>query len=279
MEYDTIVLGHSVGALHYALCNSYPLIMTNLAPPSKLSYVGYKPEGELYNQMIFLLSLSGLLPFGGKEERINIIDENTLEVTTNSLSHTVKFSRACVVDEWGVTGLPLPEKQGDRFKVIDWFDGAWSSPMEDPPWQIDGDGNFVKEVAFLHPYTKDKNCSQHRLAAISYLTAGQVQDEEYSFSNVRMKVQRMMEKEGFRGQYNGIKTTTGTPRYYRIGLKFSHREVFPVQKSHFKNTENITFIEQPSEEIIDSISFLESSTTSYSRRLWNSLKSKMNLLF
>ena len=148
-QFDEVVIGNSLAALTYSYLNSVPLIYNGDSKPHFFDFFdsefeldklhleaeNYELRGlessktvghsklKVWEHLMFVLSLSGHIPFSNKVSTIRIEDDNVLKVTTKKFRVIrVKFQKLRIFDSENIDGLPVPEKQILSFKVVDWVD-------------------------------------------------------------------------------------------------------------------------------------------------------------
>jgi len=246
-EYDTIVIGGNIAALLYSYNNNIPIIINNLNPPHRFEQIGTHSKLELWKKLYFLLSLSGLNLVGDKAQYIRIKDENIFSVaTSNSCSIKVSFDKLIVFDDENVSGLPVSIEElsqtSNKFLVLDWM--VAKPCMEHDFEHFHTDDEFVRDIYFyptermtgIHPRKKD-------VVAISYLTAEQLQEFEYSDTYARFKTTKIMKSHGITGRKNGY--ANGKQIHYTLKLEVDRREVKKIKMNLYNNTKNIEFKYSP----------------------------------
>tara|TARA_R110000851_G_scaffold124427_1_gene254706 strand:+ start:595 stop:1398 length:804 start_codon:yes stop_codon:yes gene_type:complete len=233
-QHDTVVIGGNLNALLYSYTNNLPLIMNRLSRPFFVN----KEELSLWNQMFFLLSLSGLNLFGDKVEQTRV-DKKELLVTTKDLrAFKVNYDKLIIFDDKNIIGLPIAKKKKDKFMVLDWIT-AKPCTKHDHEYFYVGD-DLIKEIHFYptnripghHPKLKD-------LVAVSYLNSEQLQDFDYSDTYVKFKAEKILKENGITGRKNGF--ANGKQITYNLKLKVEKREVRKTKMDLYKNTESLEF--------------------------------------
>jgi hypothetical protein len=264
---DTIVVGGSLPALLYAYTNSLPIIFADGKPPfefdeldegTDLRFLGMDPESpatqlQVWNRLIFLLGLAGLMPLTGLAENIRIKEKQLFITTTHSRLIKINFNKLVIFDDEKVFGLTqvAMEKRGKN-RIIDWVNvrSGCSHAFD----SLDGDDEFVKKVVF-YPTKRSDNKSFKDLFAISYLTDEQLKDFNFSDTMVKFKVLDMMKKAGIRGTRNGRNPlyparSTVPYKYYALKIEPSERKVYPNIVRHYEPDERFEFCHSPLEELV-----------------------------
>lgn len=232
--YDELVVGATIQALRFAKLRNLPLVSSESEPLHRF----HKDfdQGE-FARLWFLLSMSGKTPLGQKADSLKLLPEsNQIKASTSSgFLFIIEYQKIYLFSDIGVSGLPSPvETAEDLYEVVDWINVR--SGMSHEHDRIESTSDFVKCVRFYpterldghHPTKKDA-------AAISYMTKEQLRDPAYSDYYVRFKTEELMRAAGIKGQSCGESN-------YALKIESSHREVFPVFKNKYKNTDSIEFM-------------------------------------
>tara|TARA_R110002074_G_scaffold170721_2_gene333059 strand:+ start:2015 stop:2920 length:906 start_codon:yes stop_codon:yes gene_type:complete len=278
-QFDEVVIGNSLAALTYSYLNSVPLIYNGDSKPQffdffdsefeldklHLETMNYELNGiestktvghsklKVWEHLMFVLSLSGHIPFSNKVSTIRIEDDNVLKVTTKKFRVIrAKFKKLRIFDSENMDGLPAPEKQILSFKVIDWVDVK--SGMKHSYDYFETDSEFVKEVYF-YPSTRFAGSIDRKdLVSVSYLKKYQLENFENSDTYVKFKILKLMKAAGIRGARNGKDFNNPEKyKYYAVKIEPRKREVLKSQRDIYENTETLNFDYRPEEKIyIDS---------------------------
>ena len=239
MLHKNIVIGGSLEALKFAYDNDYPI----LCIPQKPHFFRPKCLAE-WEHLAFLLSLSGQMPVASNISSIRI-DEERKEIkcfTGNSRVVTFTYERAHVVDDYGVGGIPLPQKAAKKeYLVFDWINirCGGNHPYD---YIVDEDSKFVSKILFYpSERTTSRRTDRKDACAISLMTEAQLKNLDYSESYVLLKARDMMEKAGMKGSRNGTQATTGKPAYLSLKIELAERETHILHKNKYKNTSTINF--------------------------------------
>ena len=164
----------------------------------------------------------------------------------------IKFDQLFVFDDANITGLPEPlESLNEKmFKVLDWVDVTCCTTH---PYQyFETNDNFVREV-FFYPTERVDGYQPNRkdLVSVSYLSEKQLRDYEYSDTYAKFKILDIMKETGIRGRRNGRDPKNKEKyKYYALKIESQRREVFPLQKNLYEDTDNIEFMYESEEDII-----------------------------
>tara|TARA_R100001079_G_C4440254_1_gene148481 strand:- start:679 stop:1596 length:918 start_codon:yes stop_codon:yes gene_type:complete len=275
-HYDHLVIGSDLNAVIFAYLKGYPLVTNRDVFPfrfdcfdcdvdiSKLNtglekiQLQEKTLGpskfDVYKHLSFLLSVAGLLPLGNKFFSSRLKENNHLKITTkNSRMINIKFNHLYIFNDDNISGLPEPIESLDEgmFKVLDWIDAT--SCTTHPHDYFEFEDDFVREIYFYpsdrldgnHPNKKD-------LVAVSYLNAEQLKDYEYSDVYTKFKVLQIMKEKGIKGRRNGRDMLDKTKyKYYALKLQPHKREVIPLQKNLYDDLENIEFMYESEEDLLN----------------------------
>ena len=277
-QYNTIVIGGGLNAKVYAYHNKCPCISGGVNAPFRFDVLeqgkplfSTKNKLQAFEEITFLLGLSGQLPVGDKKCSINI-RENTLKVITSSSRIAIfEFDKLVIFDDTNVFGLPLvKEKKIGKSRVLDWFDVR--SGMEHEHDSFESGEDFVKKVVF-YPSDRFGNQSSGRirkdLVSVSYLDEAQIKDFEYSDTMVRFKVLQMMKDAGIKGARNGRDTNNpNLYRYYSPKIEATQRQIIPDIANYYEEDSRFEFRYDTPEEIIKEFS---EEPDSYASKILNLL--------
>ena len=273
-KYDHIVIGGGLNALLYAYLNDCPCIFTNANPPFRFDNFDeefdFCPLGvrtssklELWERLVPILSLSGLLPMADKTASITI-NKNILKAVTHiSRLGRFEFNKLIIFDDEKVSGLPfLKNKIELPAKVIDWF--SVRTGMEH--------AHFVNRIYF-YPSDRLDGAKGKRirkdLVGVSYLEPDQLNNFDYSPTMARFKITQLMKDAGIRGARNGRDTyNPELYRYYSPKIESAQREIVRDIKNYYEPDERFEFRYDTAEEIIKNFpEELESYSSRLARRL------------
>ena len=265
-EYETVVLGGTVEAAVYAFLNNALLIYNKPKPPFRfdyyeedLNFFGFSSEGRelntrkghvwtgasklsLYRHLIFTLSLSGLLPYGNKVQKLSIEGGHLKVVTGPHGVFKIRYDQLIVFDEEDIVGLPgFLKEEEKKYKVIDWINVR--SGMTHPYDYFKTEDEFVNELYF---YPSDRIDGNHidkkDLVTVSHLSREQLVDVDYSDFYVRFKVEKLMKEAGVMGRKNGYVANNPQKRSYRaLKIEPFRREVMCETRNKHENSGNIIF--------------------------------------
>ena len=281
-SHDSIVIGGGLNALLYAYLNNCPCIFTDTFTPFRfddfnenfdLRHLGVTTSSklELWERLILVLGLSGLLPMSDKAASLTV-NKNVLKAVTHvSRLGRFEFKKLIIFDDENVSGLPLLKKRIELpVKVIDWFNVR--SGMEHSHDVIDTDDYFVNRIYF-YPSDRLDGAKGKRirkdLVAVSYLEPDQLNNFDYSPTMARFKITQLMKDAGIRGARNGRDTyNPKLYRYYSPKIESAQREIVRDIKNYYEPDDRFEFRYDTAEEIIKNFSEeLESYSSRLARRL------------
>jgi len=276
-KYDQIVIGGGLNACLYAYFNDCPCIFTSANPPfrfddfdeSLAQILGVRSFSklELWERLIAVLGLSGLLPMSDKTASITI-NKNVLKAVSHiSRLGRFEFDKLIIFDDEKVSGLPFLENRIElQAKVIDWF--SVRSGMEHPHDIIDTHDHFINRIYF-YPSDRIDGAKGKRirkdLVAVSYLEPDQLNNFDYSPTMARFKIIQLMKDAGIRGARNGRDTyNPKLYRYYSPKIESAQREILRDIKNYYEPDDRFEFRYDTAEEILKNFA---GELESYSSRL------------
>ena len=277
-HYDNLVIGSDLNAVTFAYLKGYPLVINRDVFPFRFDCFDCSVElGKLclgmediqlqektlgpskldtYKHLNFILGMGGLLPLGHGIYSCRIREDNLLKITTNnSRMIQIRFDQLYVFNDENVHGLPDPIESLNEgmFKVFDWIDAT--SCTTHPHQYFETEDDFVREVYFYPTERLDGNHPNKKdLVAISYLSGEQLKDYEHSDTYAKFKVLSIMKEAGIKGARNGRDMLDKTKyKYYALKLQPYKREVVSLQKNLYDDIDNIEFIYQSEEDILQDV--------------------------
>ena len=229
--HDIVVVGYGVNALLWAFDNGSSIVLTKELRPHPFvfcdeeTYSRYGFRGnrvcDLYDHLLFNLSMSGRAPLAGRVASVKELDKNKLSVGATRGQGLEVYAGKVYYFE--------PEISEDKRVVLDWIDVRRGQKHEVE--RIETGEPFVSSVQF---YPTERLCGSKTsgfkdAVAISTLTTDQLLDNNFSEFIVRKKVKYLMEEHGIRGPKNGKDPRDPTKqKYYSIKLESKKREVYPL---------------------------------------------------
>ena len=125
MKFEEIVIGNELRAFQFSFFNSLPIIFQNIQPPFFLDK--FKKSGirklPYFNNLIFNLSLNGLVIGGDKIQSIQLTSNNSLKLIVEYAREIdVEFETLHVFPgDYEIMGIPFDEEK--TIKTRDWFQG------------------------------------------------------------------------------------------------------------------------------------------------------------
>jgi len=282
-EVDELVIGSSLEAVSYSFLNHRTLIMSGFhrlnffdffSRGNDLTKYGIDteeyelktPDGskkfgpsklEIWEQLVFSLSISGLLPVHDLASSIRIEDENILKVfTKNSRMIKFKFKKLRIFNHENVYGLEMIS-EGEEYKVIDWVNVRSGTKHEYD--YIETNDDFVKEIYFYSSQRLGAGDNDKRkdLVSVSYLNKDQLEDFNYSDTYV------------IKGARNGKRHDDSSKyAYHSIKLEPNKREIIKLTKLVHANKKSFIFDSRGEREIYSESSLQDG----YLYKVHNSLR-------
>jgi hypothetical protein len=247
LHYDKLIIGADLSALSFAYINKIPIIYLRKLYPYKYNInYDYEKELKLYQDLLFILSITKYVPFGELVESIRIEDDNKLKVITKGVfSINVTFNKLIISDDYKISGLPPPtSKTNTKNYVLDWFEAnrGCVHALED----ITSNDEFVKKTFF---YISDRmmfNNIKKDCVSTSIIDDKDLDFFEFSQTSAGFKTAKMMKDAGIRGKWD--KTND---KFKSIKLTSIKREVYPLGKNIYEETPaTISFLYQNHEDIL-----------------------------
>jgi len=277
-NHDSIVIGGGLNALLYAYLNDCPCIFTGADSPFRFDNFDedfdFRPLGvitssklELWERLIQVLGLSGLLPMSDKAASLTVNKNELKAVTHVSRLGRFEFTKLIIFDDENISGLPFLKKRIELpAKVIDWFNVR--SGMQHSLGVIETHEDFINRIYFYPSDRLDGSKGKRvrkDLVAVSYLGPDQLNNFDYSTTMARFKIIKLMKEAGIRGARNGRDTyNPNLYRYYSPKIESAQREIVRDIKNYYEPDERFEFRYDTAEEIIKNF---PSRLESYSSRL------------
>jgi len=292
-EYDEVVIGNDLNAVLYSYINSAPIILNNTNKPLFFEFLPYEfdisklnlrlsgydlqsvdtvkrvgsSKLEIWERLLFLLSLSGLSPLSDKTSSIRIEEENILKVATQNFKVArIRFNKLRIFDDENVSGLGVPKQEVNNYKVIDWVDVK--SGMMHPYDYFETDGNFVKDIYFYPSFRIDGAGNKKDLVAVSFINKDQLNNFDYSDTMVKFKTLKLMKQAGIKGARNGRDQNNPEKyKYYAVKVQTRKRELRKVSFSKYDNKENMFFDYRKADEIYDNFELSKTYCSKLNRQI------------
>lgn len=275
-EFDELVIGTGLNAVLYSFLNQKPLVINSIEKPlffeffpsgfdlSKLNLYPdeYSLKGlkknmkvgasklDVWERLVFCLSLSGLLPVHCPAAEVRIDDDYITVSTQDFKVRKLKYKKLRVFSDINVSGLPDSSSHIEKYKVIDWMDVR--SGMLHPYDYINNGGFFVKEIYFYPSDRIDGNTNKKDLVVVSELEKKYIDDFDFSSTMAKFKTIKTMKKAGIKGARNGRDTNNPEKyKYYAVKVEPTKREIRKLYFPRYKDEENLTFDRRTEEEICE----------------------------
>ena len=300
-RYDKIAIGCTLSAALYCFYNQIPLIFVErrqvhpfdfFEPDTDLSLLKIEPlrynlkrfekdsivlgasKKQVYEKMLVLLSLSGLVPFSNLVKSINVGKKDIKIITERNKVFHVEYDNLIVFDDTKVSGLPgiIETNKDNTTQILDWFEVNTGCKHEID--YIETDDEFVKDIFFYPSQRATTSADKKDLVAISHLSEKEAKyDYYYSDTYARFKVLAEMKKSGIKGQKNGknpnYPARSSEPfKWLSPKITFVKREIIPLPMPKYRNTKKIHFCYDSPVQIMTSNTI---QLNNYTSKLLNSL--------
>jgi len=257
-EYDEVVVGGNLAAVLYCYINQRPLIFKHYDYPHFYEYFKSDfpleaiflinelnslkaPSGrietgsrkvDIYNRLLFVLSLAGLIPISNKIESVRVEDCQSLKVITGrSKVVKIKFNKLRIFNSKIMSGLIKKNVLVKRHLVHSKFNISCKKHDFD---FLEPADNFINKVFFY-----ESKLGKRKILVTSNLLEGELNDFDYSIIPMKYKLRYIFEKAGIQKHKN----------FKEIGLDFLGREVYNCDKITYEQIENVIFDERTEREI------------------------------
>ena len=298
-QYNKIALGCSLSSALYCFYNQIPMIYVErrkvhpfefFEPNTDLSLLKIEPlrydlkmsdeevavfgpsKRQVYEKIMVLLSLSGLVPFSNLAKSVHIEKKNLKIITERNRIYEVAYEELIVFDDTNISGLSsiLRDNKDEKTQVLDWFEinQGSNTPLD----YIKTDDNFVKDIFLYKSKRPDVTPGVKDLVAISYMTPNEAKyDYQNSDTYARFKILKTMKEAGIKGQKNGKNPNypdrSSEPfKWLLPKITFVSREIAPLPMSKYRNTKKIKFCYDTPEQIMSENTI---KINSYSSKLLN----------
>tara|TARA_R100000664_G_scaffold2578_1_gene6402 strand:+ start:419 stop:1324 length:906 start_codon:yes stop_codon:yes gene_type:complete len=299
-QYDKIAIGCTLSSALYCFYNQIPMIFVErrkvhpfefFQSNTDLSLLKIEPlkyslntnngsivlgasKKQVYEKMLVLLSLSGLIPFSNLAKSINIEKKHIKVITEQNKIFKINYDSLIVFDDTKIGGLSntITKTKNNSTQILDWFE-VNTGCIHDIDYIQTGE-EFVKEIYFYPSQRATTSSDKKDLLAISYISDKEAKYEyQYSDTYARFKVVAEMKKAGIRGQRNGKnpnypERSSEPYKWVSPKIKLIKRETFPLPMSKYRNTKKIKFCYDSPEKIIEKNKIL---LNTYTTKLLNAL--------
>ena len=234
---DKLVIGTDLAALIYAYLNNYTFIFKEVIEPTPFEFLPLDfpthlfnhdkveiemesldgsikfgtPKLELWNRLVFVMSASGLLPFGLKVTTIRE-EEDLVVVKTNSRNYYYEVGEVIKI-----------KNTFHKYKVFDWI--SVRSCGENHLQYVDTGDTFVAELFFYPSQRPGAKQRDNDILVISNLTEGQIGIFDYGETITRIRTKIVLQEMGIRGPRNGK-----NPAYPRSPERYKYA---PIKLEHY----------------------------------------------
>ena len=282
-EYDKIAIGCNLSSAIYCFYNQIPLIFVDkrkvhpfefFEPNTDLSLLKIEPlrydlkrsdkgvtlfgasKTQVYEKMLALLSLSGLVPFSNLAKSINIGKKHIKVATKGNKVFNVGYKKLLVFDDGGISGLPgiIKRDEDQLVQVLDWFEVNLGATHDID--HIETKDHFIKDIFFYQSNRASVQSNRKDLVAISHLTSKEAKYEyQYSDTYARFKALELMKAAGIRGTKNGKnpnypERSSEPYKWLSPKIELMQREITPLPMPKYRNTKNIKFCYDLPEKIL-----------------------------
>ena len=298
-RYGKIAIGCSLSSALYCFYNQIPMIYVErrkvhpfefFKPDTDLSLLKIEPlrydlkmsdEGvatfgpskrQVYEKIMVLLSLSGLVPFSNLAKSVHIEKKHLKIITERNRVYEVAYEELIVFDDTNISGLSsiLKDNKDEKTQVLDWFEinQGSNTPLD----YIKTDDNFVKDIFLYKSKRPDVKPGVKDLVAIPYMTPNEAKyDYQNSDTYARFKILKTMKEAGVKGPKNGKNPNypDRSPEPFKWlspKITFVTREIVPPPMSKYRNTKKVKFCYDTPEQIMSENTI---KINSYSTKLLN----------
>ncbi len=232
-----------------------PLYYDLKMPDNGIAIFGISKR-QVYEKILVLLSLSGLVPFSNLAKAVSVGKKEIKVITENNKVFNIGFDNIIVFDDTKISGLTTISERDKNIKtqVLDWFDvNLGSSHNID---YISTDDDFIKDIFFYDSKRPKVYSGTKDLIAISYLTPHEAKyDYQYSDTYARFKILKCMKEAGIRGPKNGknpnYPNRSSEPfKWLSPKITFTDRKIVLPPMPKYRSTKKIKFCYDPPEKII-----------------------------
>lgn len=269
-KYDNIIIGSTLEALIYSYTTNYPVFFAGSRCPKEFEYfepaMAIFPFEELttktiqtndfiyevgnsklplWENLIFCLSMAGLVPLADNASSIRFDSDGTIRLIYNNRSITIEAKQVYLFDGLGVSGLGA-EKPVGNYKVYDWlfFNSLYPNPYDILKTEYD----VASELWFLEP-TNAKRFKDGCI--ISEFPTEKKMHENLTEYNIKFILKDLFKKYDIKGKANGVHHIDKvTQRYKQVQYTQIHREVSPPIYL-FEEIDNIKVLDYNLEQLKD----------------------------
>ena len=275
-EYDNIVIGSSLSAVVFAFNNQYPLFFTHPRKPFRFDYL--KPESDLgcvklfsskeiqtfdgakflgcpkyllWERLVFLLSLDGLVPLSDLCANIRETDQRV--VCSNDYSKIFEFDYGTChyFGDDNSSGFVFEKKIAKpKFVCYDWV--AFNRGGKHDIDYIHTGDDLAREIWFYPSDRIDGNTAVKDACVVSLLDAEQVDHFDCSETMARFKMIHEMESRGMKGKFNGY-GPNGRPKYYKFRTTSLYRQKHSISERYEPKSDSVKIVKQDEETLLQGL--------------------------
>lgn len=275
-EYDNIVIGSSLSAVVFAFNNQYPLFFTHPRKPFRFDYL--KPESDLgcvklfsskeiqtfdgakfmgcpkyllWERLVFLLSLDGLVPLSDLCANIRETDQRV--VCSNDYSKIFEFDYGTChyFGDDNSSGFVFEKKIAKpKFVCYDWV--AFNRGGKHDIDYIHTGDDLAREIWFYPSDRIDGNTAVKDACVVSLLDAEQVDHFDCSETMARFKMIHEMESRGMKGKFNGY-GPNGRPKYYKFRTTSLYRQKHSILERYEPKSDSVKIVKQNEETLLQGL--------------------------
>lgn len=292
-KYESLVIGASIEALLYSYLNNIPVFCGTLKPPKEFEYSSVEddysflkienrlktinvneeerlvgiPKIEIWNTLVFLLSIAGLMPYANEIDSIRIEDELIKITTQNSRLYLIEAKNILIFDDENVEGLGVPSQVDNDYVVYDWLIAYSMTPHKYDLLTTQYD--FAKEIWFVPAMSKVR---WKDICIVSYAKSMiQIQNDLTDYI-LTFTLKDVFKQNKIKGCSNGLRN--GKQRFLNVKYEFSYREIVKIKANLYDDHNNIKFLKLSISEIMQQNKVIPSKMD----YLCNRLRSKANVI-
>lgn len=274
MHFDKLVVGGTLEAFLYAHRKALPIIYTHPEPPFVYDYASNdldfsflnlrgerslnSPQGKIsvglpleqvWQKLIFLLSLAGQCIYGDSVQSLTIQDNEVYINCKLTKRKRASFNKLIIFDDTNISGLPeIIGQKRDKYVVYDWVNVVSGGLHEYDIIRYESD--FVKKI-YCYPSYRNTNTKLKDLVCMSYLSEEELNDFSFSSTYVKFRLLEVFKSLDIRGARNGRDVTNPEKyKYYAVKMEPSLRVVKAVEQNFYKQDARFVFIRPSIEEIL-----------------------------
>ena len=262
--YDEIVVGSSLRAVLFAAKHQLPIYFSKADRPHQFDM--FSPEQDLscfhlvnetkvweghgfsetwgtrkeilWERLIFLHSLKGLVPFSDFCESIRITDNTLTGFSEYAKLHSVDFGRCFYFDPQNIYQL-LPESTKSKPKTYDIYDRVAFRRGGKHEIDIIKTEHELSQKIWFYPSPRiDGRTLVKDACSVSILSEDQIDDFDFSETITRLKMIEEMRNRGMRGPQNGYQIS-GAPRHRSFKTEAINREKYLSSSPVWVETDQI----------------------------------------